>query len=76
MASPDNPAYPQESTWWLRLRFMEGYWVIVDQTQDRDVVEKWDEEIDAKEERTRIDHEWIVHMPYGARPVGEAPSNG
>lgn len=56
-----------DERWWLRLRFMEGQWEIVDQTQDWELVKVWDDEIDAKEDRTGLDHEWVVLMPYGVR---------
>jgi hypothetical protein len=58
-------------TWWLWLRFMEGGWEVIGQTQDFEVVKEWDVFIDAKEERTGIDHEWtvLITVPYGARPV-------
>ena len=53
--------------WWLRLRFIEGGWEIVGQTQDEAVMRQWDDEIDAREEASRLDHEFIVKLPYGVR---------
>jgi hypothetical protein len=53
--------------WWLRLRFVEGGWELVGQTMSEQVMRRWDDEIDAREERSGIDHEWIVGLPYGAR---------
>lgn len=46
--------------WWLRLRFVEGGWELVDQTQSAAVAAAWDDAIDEKEARTGIDHEWLV----------------
>lgn len=61
--------------WWLRLRFLEGAWIIQDQTTDEAVMRAWDDDIDAREERTGIDHEFIstvISLPYSARSVAES----
>lgn len=58
-----------ERPWWLRLRFVEGAWEIIGQTQDEATVRRWDDEIAEREARTDIDNEWIVATPYGAARV-------
>ena len=76
--------------WWLRLRFVEGAWEIIGQTQDEATARRWDEEIDEREACTGIDNEWIVATPYGAgrviyddrlggttvRPLTNGPTDG
>jgi hypothetical protein len=53
---------------------MEGFWALVDQTQDEATMRRWDDEIDEKEDRTGVDHEWVVAMPYGARRLAHSPT--
>lgn len=59
------------NVWWLRLRFLEGQWELVGQSQDPTVVARWDDEIDEKELRTGLDHEWLINVciPYGCRDI-------